>query len=127
MRVERLHVDADHAWTQKAHRYRGEGWARSPLASIVINATPDTNVKPYILSKDKLIRTLTIRATYRLCGALFMVGDGARKDALDLIENIRCTCLSCLVLALGVTSSLGTSRSHIRSQNHVFARDLFQR
>ena len=65
----------------------------SPLASVVINATPDDTIKPFATSKSSLITSLGIRATYRLCGALFMVGEGARKDALDLIDDVRCTYL----------------------------------
>lgn len=120
LRAERLHVDAHNGWTQAAQRNVGQGWARSPLASIAINCTPNASVQPFSTSKNSLIRALQIRATYRLCGALFMVGQGARKDALDLIENMRCTYIWYPVLLFGVTSSLETSRSPVRSQDQSF-------
>lgn len=60
IRAERLHVDSHHGWTQAAHRNRGKSWAMRSLASIFINAIPDVKVQPFSLSKDKLIRALTI-------------------------------------------------------------------
>ena len=32
-----------------------------------------------------------IRAAYRLCGALFLVGEGARMDAITKIDDAGCT------------------------------------
>ena len=66
---------------------------KSPLASIVINATPEATVAPFPLSGALFFTSLETRAVYRLCGALFMVGDGARKDALELIDDAKCTYL----------------------------------
>lgn len=37
-----------------------------------------------------LAKALEIRASYRLCGALLMVGDGARMDALGMIDDAKC-------------------------------------
>ena len=86
-----MHVGANDDWTKEAHRNIGKGWAKSPLASILITATPDIRVPTFGTNTNSLARALEIRATYRLCGALFMVGEGARKDAVDLIEGMKCT------------------------------------
>lgn len=103
IKAEQLHIDANDEWTQAGQRNIGKGWARSPLASIVVNATPNDEAPSFKTTRKSIVSALEIRATYRLCGALFMVGDGARKDALDLIEYIKCTSPWCLVLLLGVT------------------------
>lgn len=95
IKAERLHVEANDKWTRPRYRNIGNGWARSPLASIVINATPEAtvpngvNVPPFGTSKGSLIKALEIRATYRLCGTLFMMGQGARKDALGLLDDAK--------------------------------------
>lgn len=102
--AERLHVGANDDWTKAAQRNIGEGWAKSPLASILVTATPEVRIPPFGTSRNTLARALEIRATYRLCGALFMVGDGARRDALDLIEDMKCTYLRCPFLPFGVTN-----------------------
>lgn len=63
------------------------------MASVVINATPEAAVPGFETSGPALVTALEIRANYRVCGALFMVGDGARSDALCLIDDARCTYL----------------------------------
>lgn len=99
IKSERLHVDADRRWTRPGQRNIGPGWERSPMASIVVNATPATSrpngaqIPPFGTSRASLARALAIRAKYRLCGTLFEVGQGARMDALELIDNSKCTCL----------------------------------
>lgn len=66
------------------------------MASVVINATPEVTVPngakvpPFGTSKGTLIKALELRATYRLCGTLFMIGQGARKDALGLLDDAKC-------------------------------------
>lgn len=97
--AERMHVAANDDWTKEAHRNIGEGWAKSHLASILVSATPGVQTPTLRASRNTLARALEIRAIYRLCGALFMVGDGARKDAIDLIEDMKCT-----FLVFGVTN-----------------------
>lgn len=94
IRAERLHVDANDEWTRPRQRNIGTGWALSPLASIVINATPEVApntavVPPFGTSRMSLAKALEIRASYRLCGALLMVGDGARMDALGMIDDAK--------------------------------------
>ena len=65
----------------------------SPLASVVITAAPEATTAPFATSRSSLITSLEIRAAYRLCGALFMVGEGARMDAIGVIDDARCTYL----------------------------------
>ena len=63
----------------------------------MVNATPDVTgpnearAQPFETSKPSIIRALEVRATYRLCGTLFKVGEGARMDALGLIDDAKCT------------------------------------
>ena len=95
LRTERLHQDADDEWTTAQYRFIAEsGWARSPLSSIVINDTPElenpNSVKfaPFRVDKRQpMCIGLEERALYRLCGALYMCGDGARQDALGMIDD----------------------------------------
>lgn len=66
------------------------------MASVVVNATPvvvskAATIPPFNRTKPSLVGALEIRAAYRLCGTLFMIGNGARMDALDLIDDARCT------------------------------------
>lgn len=109
IKAERLHVDAKEQWTLPRHRNIGMGWQRSPLASIVINATPEVTVPGGVrvpafgTSRVSLVRALEIRATYRLCGTLLMIGEGARKDALDIIDDTRCMYLWHPILPFCVT------------------------
>ena len=65
-----------------------------PLATIVINALPGITApreapKRFTSGRASICKALEIRATYRLCGALSMLGEGARMDALGLIDNIK--------------------------------------
>ena len=90
IRAEQLHIRANDRWTKPA--CDGEtGWASSPLASVVTTATPEAIVRRFETSGPALATALEIRANYRVCGALFMVGNGARSDALSLIDGARCT------------------------------------
>lgn len=91
IRAEQLHVKANDRWTKARPDGGPTRWVNSLLASVVINATPGANVPPFATSKSSLIRALEIRANYRLCGALFMAGDGARKPVLGLIDDAKCT------------------------------------
>ncbi|CAD6572761.1 MAG: hypothetical protein ASARMPREDX12_005434 [Alectoria sarmentosa] len=97
IRAERLHIDANDKWTRPGRRNIGGGWGRSPLASILISATPDvggangTAVPAFGMSKSSIVRAMEIRAYYRLCGTLLMVGGGARKEALGIIDDFKTT------------------------------------
>ena len=92
--VERLHVDGKYRWTRPEKRNIGTEWLAAPLASIVINALPGIThpVRPQdsTSARASLYRALEIRAAYRLCGALSVLGEGARMDALGLIDDIKC-------------------------------------
>lgn len=89
-----MHVCANQTWTKPSESDRGNGWRSSPLASVVISATPGANVPPVGTSDPSFITSLEVRAAYRLCGALFMVGGGARMDAFVRIDDARRTYLS---------------------------------
>ena len=89
--TESVRVSANDRWTKPKDWDNGFRWVGSPLASIVISAIPEDATAPFTTSKPSLITSLMVRATYRLCGALFMVGEGARMDALGLIDDARCT------------------------------------
>ena len=96
LETERLHVLAGDRWTRPKNGGGVRGWATSPLASVVINATPDPDTLPFgtsTASNPSFITALQVRAGYRLCGALLKIGGGARKDALNFIDKFRGTCL----------------------------------
>ena len=73
-------------------------WLNAPLASVVINATPEDSLPRFSTEKVPLVTALEVRAAYRLIGALFMVGGGARNDAIGLIDDLKCTYSSSLLL-----------------------------
>ncbi len=92
-------TDAD--WCSKRRRFLGTAWASSPLASIYINDLPVTDmpheVNPQHFDPNKikeLCDALEIRACYRLFGALYMCGEGARREALGLIDDSTAKCKS---------------------------------
>ena len=91
--AEIRHVSANNRWTKPRDWDNGFRWVSSPLASVVISAAPEVTTAPFATSTSSLITSLEIRAFYRLCGALFMVGEGARKEALDVIDEARRTYL----------------------------------
>ena len=63
----------------------------------MISATPEvggpngTAVPAFGMSKSSIVRAMEIRAYYRLCGTLLMVGGGARKEALGIIDDFKST------------------------------------
>ena len=101
LRAEGTQVNKKEVWTQSPHRYIGVGWAESPLAGIVVNEEPDIskfdldpahvkkmNMKTFLLNKrEDICAALEVRAIYRLAGALYLCGGGARHDALGLIDD----------------------------------------
>ena len=94
LRAEMLHVGANELWTRSRRRFIHATWAHSPLSSIVINDIPEledskeTKHEPFSISKRQVMcLALQVRAVYRLCGALYLCGGGARSDALGLIED----------------------------------------
>ena len=101
LRTEALQVNANAKWTHPANRYILDGWAQCSLASIVISGQPDIseldlklaygqtlNVRRFsIETREELCTALEIRAIYRLAGALYLCGGGARNDALGLIDD----------------------------------------
>jgi len=94
LRAERLESESGAEWVSKRRRYIGTGWASSPLASIVINDVPapeiprGVKIAPFNPNKRKEVcDAFEIRSVYRLCGALFLCGDGARNEALGLIDD----------------------------------------
>lgn len=100
LRAERLAVEGGEAWTSEGRRFVQGGWAYSALSNLVINDIPQFEDPPAIkctrfpLNKRQVVcMALEIRAIYRLCGALYMCGGGARSDALGLIDDAhkRCT------------------------------------
>ena len=107
--AERLRIDNGDKWTKLEHRNIGTGWMESPLASIVIGAAPEITaqngavISPFEPFRKSIVRAMEIRAVYRLSGSLFMVGNGARMDALSLIDDARCKYLWCLFLLLVIT------------------------
>ena len=90
LRVEELHVKANDEWTKRRQRAGQMNWTHSFLASVVINAIPEATDSPFSTEKIPLARALSIRAIYRLCGSLFMVGGGARSDVFALLDDARC-------------------------------------
>ena len=94
LRSERSHVNRNEAWTSSRRRFIREEWAYSALSSIVINDTPeikslgDPRHEPFSTTKRSVVCVaLEIRAIYRLCGALYRCGGGARADALGMIDD----------------------------------------
>lgn len=101
LRAEAHCVNTKESWTSEQGRYIGQGWADSPLASLVINDGPDANKlalseeakKKMNLRKfqpnqrQELCSALEIRAIYRLASALYLCGGGARANALGLIDD----------------------------------------
>jgi len=97
LRTEGLHVDGNEAWTSSRRRFVRGDWAYTPLSSIVINDVPENGVKdkyePFSIHKRQVVCiALEIRAIYRLCGALYLCGGGARSDALGLIDDTVKSC-----------------------------------
>ena len=90
--AETSHVFAKDRWTKPRDPDNDICWLNSPLASVVISATPEDSRAPFATCKKTSITSLEVRAAYRLCGALYTVGEGARKDALDSIDDARGTC-----------------------------------
>lgn len=96
LRVEEIHIIDHEEWTRQNVRYVGDGWTKSALASIVINDQPDVTTD-YLsimnanrlssMERDALCTALEVRAIYRLSGALFLCGGGARYDALGLLDD----------------------------------------
>lgn len=92
--AERLHARAKDPWTRREKRNVGDDWLAAPLASVVLSALP--GITPLVKRSQQsaparawLSRCIEIRAVYRLCGALSILGEGARMDALELIDNIK--------------------------------------
>ena len=102
LRSENIHMEERSAWTAPHRRFiSDEGWLFSPLASILINDVPRCDrpgdKQKYFspTNRKTIYLALEIRALYRLCGALYECGGGARSDALGMIDDIerRCTAL----------------------------------
>ena len=101
LRAENLSVLASEPWTTGSARFVGPGWAASPLASLVINDTPEVaqeeirpqatkiiNLKKFDINQQpEMYSALEVRAVYRLVGALSLCGGGARADALELLDD----------------------------------------
>ena len=99
LRAEKLHVDANELWTRTRRRFVGGAWARTPLSSIVINDIPElehpkeSKHRPFnVHQREVVCLALRVRAVYRLCGALYLCGGGARSDALGLVEDAITNC-----------------------------------
>ena len=106
LRAEGLQVDDRVKWTQIPSKFVGDGWAESVLASIVINDQPDlSNIslspkekakvslrKFQVTKRDDICTALEARAIYRLAGALYLCGGGARGDAIGLIDDALAGC-----------------------------------
>jgi len=98
IRSEMLHIQGNEDWTKSYARYVGQGWTESPLASIVINDIPNTPCEDETGRPVQALRiipnsrvdvcaAMEVRATFRMSGALYMMGGGARAEALGLIED----------------------------------------
>lgn len=88
LRAERLDSDSGAEWTSAQRRFIGPGWAASPLASIVLSDVPEVGMAIFShAAKSKVCNALELRAVYRLCGALYMCGEGARLETLGLIDD----------------------------------------
>ncbi|MCJ1393717.1 hypothetical protein MMC18_006593 [Xylographa bjoerkii] len=82
LQIDKLHYSIDEAWTFDSEGYSGPGWLRTELSRIVF--APDIDFRPEVgIPWD----ALEIRAIYRMSGALWHCGLGARSDALGLIED----------------------------------------
>ncbi|MCJ1341634.1 hypothetical protein MMC09_006930 [Bachmanniomyces sp. S44760] len=81
MAAEKLHRSSYAPWVSAPGCYVGEGWLELPLAAVSLaNSINYTNPKTYATRLEAC-------AIYRLCGALWRCGGGARSDAIGLIED----------------------------------------
>ena len=84
VRSERQHVENGAPWTSTPRCYISSGWLHSPLASIVLISRGDDRTQsaiPWI--------GFELRATYRMCGALWQCGGGALSDALGMVDDVQ--------------------------------------
>ncbi|MCJ1432014.1 hypothetical protein MMC27_001370 [Xylographa pallens] len=81
--ADKIHYLREEPWTSQSNGHIGVGWLHTELSRILfapeIDFTPTDGI-PW--------DALEIRAVYRMCGALWYCGLGARSDALGLISDI---------------------------------------
>ncbi|KAL8936941.1 MAG: hypothetical protein Q9216_004672 [Gyalolechia sp. 2 TL-2023] len=93
LRMEASRILYKHDWTRGDRRFIPSvegGFAKRPLASLVMDMDDvdcpiwsDSGIK-----LEEIFARLEMRATYRLCGALFRCKGGAAQDALGLISDV---------------------------------------
>ncbi|MCJ1474619.1 hypothetical protein MMC13_003279 [Lambiella insularis] len=85
LRSEELHLKADEPWTSRPASRTGPRWLSTKLADIFISPMIDAEQQ-----EQKTIPwdALETRAIYRMCGALWQCGLGARADALGMIDDM---------------------------------------
>ena len=111
IRAEKLHLRSGEPWTNAPECFVGSGWLRSDSASIVLtpiyeqvdvsrnrlwsegNPSRVQENPPGVLANPSAEQEIPwnefeIMATYRMCGALWYCGLGARSDALGFISDI---------------------------------------
>lgn len=85
LRAEKLHLASGEPWTSRSESQIGPGWLSEDFARIVLSPVVYPKQKPH---KEIPWDQLEIRAVYRMCGALWQCGLGARADALGLVEDM---------------------------------------
>ncbi|MCJ1286612.1 hypothetical protein MMC26_005958 [Xylographa opegraphella] len=80
--ADKLHYVTEELWTSHSDGHIGSGWLHTELARIVFAPEID-----FSLGNEIPWDALEIRALYRMCGALFQCGLGAKSDSLGLISD----------------------------------------
>ncbi|MCJ1421592.1 hypothetical protein MMC32_007956 [Xylographa parallela] len=81
--ADKMHYLTGSTWILQSNGHIGEGWLHTELSRLLFAPEIDfipTNGIPW--------DALEIRAVYRMCGALWYCGLGAKSDALGLISDV---------------------------------------
>ncbi|MCJ1296779.1 hypothetical protein MMC34_008346 [Xylographa carneopallida] len=81
--ADTFHYVTEEPWTSPSDGHIGSGWLHTDLSRILLAPEIDFNQWDEIPWD-----ALEIRAVFRMCGALFNCGRGARSDALGLISDV---------------------------------------